>query len=255
LYQKVNYNRRDKPYWGRKMTAFPHLDNPNLTFPDSDGKPMADNTEQYRWIVIIKENLEILFADDPDVFVAGDLLWYPVRARLIAPTAPDVMVAMGRPKGKRGSYRQWVENNIPPQVVFEIRSPGNSDEELERKLEFYENYGVEEYYLYDPDRLTLQGWWRQQQLTPIEPPENWVSPRLGIRLTMGQGGLEIYRPDGERFLTSVELFQRAEQERQRAEQEHQRAEQEHQRAEQERQRAERLAEYLRTLGIDPDHLP
>jgi len=27
-----------------------------------DGQPMTNNTEQYRWIVIIKENLEILFA-------------------------------------------------------------------------------------------------------------------------------------------------------------------------------------------------
>ncbi|MGH2413938.1 MAG: Uma2 family endonuclease [Microcystaceae cyanobacterium] len=215
------------------MTAFPQA-NPNLTFPDSDGKPMADNTEQYRWIVIIKENLEILFANDPQVFVAGDLLWYPVRSRLISPTAPDVMVVFGRPKGKRSSYRQWMEDNIAPQVVFEIRSPSNSDEELERKLEFYENYGVEEYYLYDPDSYLLQGWWRRQQLTQIDPIEDWVSPRLGIRLETRQGELEIYRPDGQRFLTSVELFQRAEQERQRAEQ---------------------LADYLRSLGIDPDNLP
>jgi hypothetical protein len=42
------------------MTTFSQADS-RLLFPDSDGKPMADNTEQYRWIVIIKENLEILF--------------------------------------------------------------------------------------------------------------------------------------------------------------------------------------------------
>ena len=47
-------------------------------YPDSDGQP-ADNTEQFRWIVVIKENLERLFASDPDVFVASDLLWYPVE--------------------------------------------------------------------------------------------------------------------------------------------------------------------------------
>lgn len=35
----------------------------DVLYPDSDGKPMADNTEQYKWIFIIKENLEILFAD------------------------------------------------------------------------------------------------------------------------------------------------------------------------------------------------
>ena len=36
------------------------------------------------------------------------------------------MVVFGRPKGRRGSYRQWEEDNIPPQVVFEILSPGNN---------------------------------------------------------------------------------------------------------------------------------
>jgi hypothetical protein len=41
----------------------------DLALPDSDGKPMADNTEQFRWIVLIKENLEIQFANDPNVFV------------------------------------------------------------------------------------------------------------------------------------------------------------------------------------------
>jgi Uma2 family endonuclease len=214
---------------------------PDSAFPDSDGKPMADNTEQFQWIVMLKENLEILFANNPQVFVAGDLLWYPVQLRTIPPVAPDVMVAFGRPKGKRGSYKQWREANIPPQVVFEIRSPNNSAEELARKLEFYETYGVEEYYLYDPDRLRLQGWLRQGQLSPIAAIADWVSPRLGIRLSMETGELTVYRPDGQRFLSSVELFQRAEQERQRAEQEHQRAEQ--------------LANYLRTLGIDPEQLP
>jgi Uma2 family endonuclease len=50
--------------------------NEDLLYPSGDGKAMAENTEQYKWIVIIKENLEILFADIPDVFIAGDLLWY-----------------------------------------------------------------------------------------------------------------------------------------------------------------------------------
>ncbi len=44
------------------MTFTPAID-PDIEYPDSDGKPMADNTEQYEWIVKIKENLEILFAN------------------------------------------------------------------------------------------------------------------------------------------------------------------------------------------------
>jgi hypothetical protein len=44
-----------------------------VIYPESDGKPMSDNTKQFRWIVTIKENLELLFADDPNVFIVGDL--------------------------------------------------------------------------------------------------------------------------------------------------------------------------------------
>ncbi|WP_009633874.1 Uma2 family endonuclease [Synechocystis sp. PCC 7509] len=231
------------------MTTFsqsnPDLD---LLYPSSDGKPMAENTEQYRWIVIIKENLEILFADVPDVFIAGDLLWYPVPSKIISPVAPDVMVAIGRPKGRRSSYRQWQEENIAPQVVFEILSPGNTPSEMERKLEFYDTYGVEEYYLYDPENFQLDGWWRQEEhLTRLWQLNGWVSPRLGIRFETSQGELVIYYPDGRQFLTSIEMQQRLVQAEQRLEQERQRAEVE-------RQRADKMSEYLRSRGIDPDNL-
>lgn len=121
-----------------------------IIYPDSDGQPMADNTKQFELIVWIKNNLELLFANDPNVFVAGDLLWYSVEDHNKLCQAPDVMVVFGRPKGYRGSYQQWLEDNIPPQVVFEIWSPGNRISKMAKKLEFYERYGVEEYYLYTP---------------------------------------------------------------------------------------------------------
>lgn len=191
---------------------------PNLFYPENDGNPMSDNTEQFRWIVIIKENLEILFAEDLDVFIAGDLLWYPIEGDNKTRQAPDVMVIFGRPKGKRSSYQQWKERHIAPQVAFEILSPSNTQREMATKRDFYEQYGVEEYYLYDPQRLRLNGWIRSgNALLPIAAMEGWVSPRLGIRFTQVNVELEIYRPDGRRFLTSVELNRRAELADQRAE--------------------------------------
>ena len=105
-------------------TAIQLSEKPAIEYPDDDGEPMADNTLQFKWIVLIKENLEILFHDDPNVFVAGNLLWYPVEGEPTIRTAPDAMVAFGRPKGRRGSYKQWEEGNIAPQVVFETLSPG-----------------------------------------------------------------------------------------------------------------------------------
>jgi Uma2 family endonuclease len=207
---------------------------------------MADNTTQFRWIVTIQGGLEALFRENPQVFVAGDLFWYPVEGHPEIRMAPDVLVAFGRPKGDRSSYLQWEEDGIVPQVVFEILSPGNTMAAMLRKFRFYERYGVEEYYMYDPYSGELSGWQRQgKTLEEIAPMTSWVSPRLGIRFALADGVLQLYHPNGERFATYVELLEQREQERQRAEQERQRAEQERQRAEQ----AEQLLEmYRRRFG-------
>ncbi len=228
---------------------------PALIYPDSDGQPMADNTKQFRWIVVIKENLELLFAANPDVFVAGDLLWYPVVGDNKTRQAPDAMVVFGRPKGDRGSYKQWEEDNIPPQVVFEILSPGNRLKAMAHKYKFYERYGVEEYYVYDPNEVDLIGWLRSgEYFEIIDEMNGWVSPRLGIRFQIISDNLEIFSPSGERFLTYVELAQLMEQERQRAEQERQRADEALSQLEQERQRYQALEALLRERGINPEQL-
>jgi Uma2 family endonuclease len=210
-----------------------------VVYPESDGKPMADNTKQFDYIVSIKSGFDGLYKENPNVFVAGDLLWYPVEGDNKTRQAPDVMVVFGRPKGHRGSYLQWLEGDIPPQVVFEILSPGNRMAEMKKKREFYEQYGVEEYYQYDPDRGKLAGWvLRHEHFEVIADMTGWKSPRTDIRFTLEDGDLMLFRPDGTRFETYLELLERAEQE--------------HQRAEQERQRAERLAARLRELGIEPE---
>ncbi len=226
-----------------------------IVYPDSDGQPMADNTRQFRYIVMIQGGIAAMFADRPDVFVAGDLLWYPVEGSNTIRAAPDTMVVFGRPPGDRGSYRQWQEGGLAPQVVFEVLSPGNTRTEMARKRQFYEQYGVEEYYEYDPDRGELRGWLRRgERLTVIANMTGWSSPRLGIVFSLDGPDLVLRRPDGRRFETFLELDQRAEVERQRADSECSRAETERQRAEAERQRAERLAAQLRALGLDPDVL-
>jgi Uma2 family endonuclease len=205
-----------------------------IIYPESDGQPMADNTQQFRYIMTIQGGIAALFAHRPDVFVAGDLLWYPVEGHPTLRAAPDVMVVFGRPPGDRGSYLQWREDDLAPQVVFEVLSPGNTVPEMARKFDFYQRYGVEEYYLYDPDRGDLLGWRRRNGvLEEIPDMQGWTSPRLGVRFTLQGTDLVLYRPDGRRFETFVELDQRAEAER---------------------QRAERLAERLRVLGVDPDEI-
>lgn len=237
------------PATGSTGSSTPRATWPDIVYPDRDGKPMSDNTLQFKWIVTIKEGLEALFRDDPNVFVAGDLLWYPVEGEPRVRSAPDAMVAFGRPKGYRGSYKQWVEGGVAPQVVFEVASPGNRPGEMARKLRFYDRHGAEGYYLYDPDKGTLVGWLRGDRgLEPIEQTNGFQSPRLGVTFENpgAPDALIIRGPDGAPFVTYVELFEEREAERRRANAERDRAEAE-------RRRAERLAARLRELGFDADN--
>ncbi|WP_258004381.1 Uma2 family endonuclease, partial [Cylindrospermopsis raciborskii] len=123
----------------------------------------------------------------------------------------------------------------PPQVVFEILSPGNNNTEMDRKKLFYLEHGVEEYYVYNPDKISLEVSIRENNsFKEIENFTTWTSPRLKIRFDMSQDELVIYYPDGSKFLSPVELSNYAEQETQRAEREKLLKEQETQRAERER---------------------
>jgi Uma2 family endonuclease len=220
----------------------------DIIYPESDGKPMANNTVQFHWILVIEQNLDWLFADNPKVFVAGDLFWYPIEGNNKIVNAPDVMVAFGRPKGDRGSYKQWEENNIPPQVVFEILSPGNTPKEMAQKLFFYNRHGVEEYYIYDPDRNTLEGYLKgDQDLELIEEINNWTSPRLGITFQLSEDELDIYRPDGVKFLTYNEICQQLN----NTQQELNNTQQE---LERQREKTEKLVALLREKGVDPDFI-
>ena len=223
------------------VTSLPVGITAEIIYPDRDGNPMSDNTKQFSWIVKIKENMELLCADDPNIFVAGDLLWYPVEGNNKLCQAPDVMVAIGRPKGYRGSYQQWKEDDITPKIVFEILSPGNRMGEMNRKFRFYEQYGVEEYYIYDPDREDFNAWIRtDDRLESIDFRGSFTSPLLEIRFELEEnyGSLVIYRPDGEPFMDFVDnarLRQAAENRATLAE-----------------IQAQKLAVKLRELGIDPE---
>src|SRR5262245_11989600 len=109
-----------------------------IEYPDSDGEPMADNTKQARWIVVLVDNLAGLFRDNPDVFVATNLFWYPAEGHPEIRVAPDVLVFFGRPTGDRRSSMQWLEGGVPLTVAFEVLSPKNTPAEMDRKLFFYE---------------------------------------------------------------------------------------------------------------------
>ncbi len=215
-----------------------------IIYPTSDGKRMAENTKQYRYLTTIQGGLDALFAEREDIFVAGDLLWYPEEGKPNIVTAPDVMVVFGRPKGDRGAYLQWKEDNTPPQVVFEILSPSNTPSEMNKKLAFYNRYGVREYYIYDPDNGDFYGFLRDENGLRIieEHMQGFKSPLLGITFELEGKELKVYHPDGKPFLSFVENIQQFMSEYQL------RREEEKKRIEAEKE-IERLQALLRNSGI------
>ena len=110
---------------------------------------------------------------------------------------------------------------------FEIISPSNTAQEMARKLRFFQRYGVQEYYVYDPEDNVLDIWLRggDHLINSPSQPE-WISPLLGVKFVRSPEGLTLYHPDGKPFTSYQE----------------------------ECDRAEKLAAKLRKLGIDPDTL-
>jgi Uma2 family endonuclease len=210
-----------------------------IVYPESDGLPMADNSKQFRWIFALFGNLAALFRDRPDVYVSGNQFWYPEEGNPHLRVAPDVYVVFGRPKGDRPSYKQWEEDGVPMTVVFEVLSPGNTYDEMADKQAFYDDHGVQEYYIYDPDHNRLSIFIRRGEVFRREREVNgFVSPLLGIRFDLSGPEMVVRFPDGQPFETFEEVKARQEQERHLRQKAEHRAETAEHRAETAEHRAE-----------------
>ena len=176
-----------------------------VEYPDSDGKPMSDNTLQWDTIAYVVQALRGWFLARLDVFVAGDLLWYYEEGNPKARVAPDGLVAFGRPPGYRGSYLQWVEDGVCPQVVFEVLSPKNTAAEMQRKYTLYARLGCQEYYLIDPYEKSIVGFERRGDgLTFISDAVGRHSPMLGLVLSFDDEMFRFVDPKGGFLISGIE---------------------------------------------------
>ena len=232
-------------------------------YPDSDGKPMADNDVQWEWIVLLKQNMLRLFAKQDDVAISADMLIYPDENDPNDSIAPDVFVAFGRPRKERFSYTLAQEDNIFPQVIFEVLSRSNRRSERMTKRNYYEEHQVEEYFEIDPLKHQLKIYtWSAGQLMEIDDPFEYTSSRLGIRFVRtADGKLAVLGPDVKLFLSYQELLKEGEEFLERAEKAEDRIEEASHRAEEAIRLAriaeaakEKFAAKLRELGLDPDAL-
>lgn len=77
---------------------------------------------------------------------------------------PDIMVICDKDKldGKRC--------NGAPDFIIEIVSPGNPSDDYIRKLYYYKNYGVREYWIVDPKRKTISVNYFEGNIVSVQYP-------------------------------------------------------------------------------------
>lgn len=202
----------------------------DVIYPESDDQPMAENFLQSIVIRTLVAGFERLYAGRTDIIVGGDFFWYPVQGQPATVVAADAMVVVQVPHPLDiftiGSYRQW-EHGGHPALAVEVLSPSNSWAEMARKRRFYDQHGVDEYWVFDPQDGTLEVWVRSAtRLTEAaDPARGWVSPTTGVHVRVDGTELVVHDPDGiRRWLAPAQEAARADSEAARADSEAARAE-------------------------------
>ncbi len=192
----------------KPLNAMPALERPeDIVYPESDGKPLGETPLHRDELVELVFRLRRHFADDPTVYVSGNMMMYYQAGNPRASLSPDVFVALGAGERYRRVYKIW-EEACGPTFVVEVSSLATAREDRGRKKDLFARLGVVEYWLYDPEGeylepplqgFRLSGW----RYVPIAPDEAGVftSDVLGLELRLVDGLLEVFDPaSGERLL-------------------------------------------------------
>ena len=221
----------------RKIISVP-TDTP-IFYPDTDGKPMAASDRHRRILFHTIETLETHYAQQPDVYVSGDILMYYVEGDPTQVIAPDVLVSFGLEKKERLTYLAWVEGKLPD-FVMEFSSKTTYNEDLGPKKDRYAFLGIQDYFLYDAIGIYLPSPLMGFTLVdgvyvPISTAEDGGlhSDVLSLDFHVDAVGLKLYDPVGGVWLQTL-----ADQEAARADQEAARADTAEARIEQAETRAE-----------------
>jgi Uma2 family endonuclease len=185
-------------------------------YPTTDGKPMAETDIHRRLMTELIAALQAFYAEEPFVYVSGNLLLFYEEGNRRRHISPDVFVVRGVAKHERDNYLLWEERHGPT-FVIELTSSSTRKEDITKKFALYRDVlKVREYFLFDPmgDYLTpsMQGWrLRGGVYHPIRAVEGRL-PSLTTRLHLERDGheLRLWNPaTNTRLPTSQEAIREA----------------------------------------------
>jgi Uma2 family endonuclease len=127
-----------------------------IDYPTGDSRPLGETPLHRDNLLTAVKTLERHFADEPLVYVSGNMFVYYEKGNRRKHVSPDVFVAVGVPKylpnnKRRKAYFVWKEPH-GPDIVIELTSESTREEDLDDKMSIYQNeMPVPEYFLFDPE--------------------------------------------------------------------------------------------------------
>ncbi|MEA5562339.1 Uma2 family endonuclease [Planktothrix agardhii] len=206
-----------------------------------------ESTLHYLQLALLVSCLDWLWKDRTDYFIGGNLTIYFSRQQLRNRDfrGPDFFLVRNTSKRPRKSWVVWEEEGKHPDLIIELLSNSTAETDKTTKKSLYQDqFRTQEYFWFSPDDLELTGFKLiGQEYQVIIPNQQGLlaSEVLGLFLGIYQEKLRYFTSEGDLVPTPEEAALQAEN----------RANEAENRANEAQNRAKRLAEQLRSLGIEP----
>jgi len=126
-----------------------------VNYPESDGKPMAENNTHVLTIMLVHQALEDFFLlKKQQCWIASNIFWFWEEGNPVSRVSPDTMVIRGNDPDTN-SFFSWKSESTRPEIIFEITSRKTRKDDVETKFNLYESLGVPEYVMFDPKNTYL----------------------------------------------------------------------------------------------------
>ena len=184
-------------------------DNDDIIYPEQREDDMGETSIHAKLINRFLAMLLHFFEQNTDIFLSSNMNLYYEEKNPLKWYAPDLLIAFDVPNHERSSYRVWKEN-VFPQVIIEVASEQTWDNDVGKKYKDYERFGVEEYYILDPEFAFLPApmlaFHRQgERLLAAEVSAGKIfSPRLGLEIVRTENNFRLFNPQTNEFLLTLE---------------------------------------------------
>lgn len=179
-----------------------------IYYPESDGKPMGETDWHITTISYLYQALKAYFSSVSDVKILADIMFYYDEGNPRKVFSPDVAVVKGVGNHPRRTYKLWEEKQFP-QVIFEISSRSTWGEDLNKKWFLYQQFGVKEYYIFDPEYDYLPEPLvayrvKRGELKQVAVKNHRIfSEELGLEIVDTGEGLRLFNPTTKEFLGTL----------------------------------------------------